>query len=96
MSDTNPENNPLNLANGLRPETLLRYTDERYSAATWEDVRDFMRLTELTGSRAGEIVGVSARKIRRWLCAPGSEDYQPIPYAVWRLLLLETGFVTLD
>lgn len=96
MSDTNPEYSPSIHAGGLRPATLLPYTDDGYSEPTWEDVRALMRIAQLTGSGAGDLAGVSARKVRRWACPPDSNDHLPIPYAVWRLLLLETGLVTLN
>lgn len=96
MSDANPEQNPQIPVATLRPATLLRYTDEGYSAPTWEDVRTLIGITGLSNSAMGDIAGISARKFRKWACSPESNDHLPIPYAVWRLLLLETGFVALD
>jgi len=95
MSDIRPET-PLDRAGSLRPSTLLRFSDQGYTEPTWEDLRMLMHVAQLSGSRAGDLAGVSSRKVRKWASPPSHPDHLPIPYAVWRLLLLETGLVTLD
>jgi len=53
---------------------------------TVEEFRELLRVTGLSGSAAGLLVGVSQKKIRKW--AGGEGD---VPYAVWRLLSIYAG-----
>jgi DNA-binding transcriptional regulator YiaG len=94
MSDTPPERTAPDLAGSLRPSTLRRYTDPEYSAPTWEDVQFFMHLAQLSASGVADLVGVSSRTVRKWTSPTGSPNNAPIPYAAWRLLLVEKGCVS--
>ena len=49
-------------------------------------IRAAAKKANLTGSQAAALVGVTSRTWRRW-----TSGERPIPYAAWRLLLIETG-----
>jgi hypothetical protein len=55
---------------------------------TVEEFRELLRVTGLTGSEAGLLVGVPQKKIRKWAGGEGE-----VPYAVWRLLSIYAGLV---
>jgi len=73
---------------GIRPETLLCYGDANYAEPTTDDIRAALTIKGLSGSEAGELLGVNGRTIRKWT---GGE--QAMPYSAWRLLLLYSGLV---
>ena len=50
------------------------------------EFRELLRVAGLSGSRAGLLVGVEHRKIRKWAGGEGE-----VPYAVWRLLSIYAG-----
>ena len=50
------------------------------------EFRELLRVADLSASKAGLLVGVEGRKIRKW--AGGDGD---VPYAVWRLLSIYAG-----
>jgi hypothetical protein len=62
-----------------------------YVQATPNQVREVLRLSGLTGSAAGVLVGVNSRTVRKW---SGGET--AIPYAAWRLLCQYVGIVTAE
>ncbi len=70
----------------LRPETLLEYGDPAYANPTPDEIRQVLKAGDLTGSRAGTLVGVNGRTIRKWT---GGE--QKISYSAWRMLLQRVG-----
>lgn len=70
----------------LRRETRLPFVDPHYSPPTQDEIRTALRLGGLTGSKAGDLLGVSGRTIRKWT---GGD--QAIPYSAWRLLLQTIG-----
>lgn len=72
----------------IRSTALLPYEDENYTPPTCDEFRAAMKLARLTGAAAGTLLGVQGRGIRRWI---GGE--REIPYAAWRLLLIETRLV---
>ncbi len=69
---------------GVRQECRLPFADERYQAPTPAEVRAIISHLRLTGSEAGRLTGVNGRTIRKW-----TGDASNIPYAAWRLLLIE-------
>ncbi len=77
----------------LNERTLLLYHDPRYQPPTPTDVRNVIRHLGLTGSEVAARVGVSADTVRKWQATPDSPSFKPIPYAPWRLLLIEAGLV---
>lgn len=50
------------------------------------EFRELLKVARLTGSQAGQLVGVPSGKIRKW----AGGDSSP-PYAVWRLLTIYAG-----
>jgi hypothetical protein len=77
----------------LRPATLLRFVDQDYSKPSPGDVRALLHLKNLTASMAADLTGVSSRTVRKWTSQTDSPNHAPIPYAAWRILLIETGIV---
>lgn len=59
-----------------------------WKSPTAGEFRELLRLAELTGSKAGALVGVPSGKIRKWVGGDGE-----VPYAVWRLLTIYAGLV---
>jgi len=50
------------------------------------EFRELLRVADLSASKAGLLVGVDGRKIRKWAGGDGEA-----PYAVWRLLSIYAG-----
>lgn len=57
-----------------------------FKPPTSDEIREFLQDHRITGSKAGEIVGVDSRTIRRWTGGDRS-----MPYAAWRLLVIEVA-----
>ena len=74
----------------IRRETRLPFSDLKYESPTADEIRAVLKQAGLTGSMAGQLLGVDGRTIRKW--TGGERD---IPYSAWRLLLHEYG-VALD
>lgn len=73
--------------------TLLPFHDPGFVAPTHSDVRALTRRYSLTGATVARITGVLPRTVRKWLASPEVTNHTAIPYAAWRLLLIETGLV---
>ena len=80
--------------NEPRPETLLPFTDTGFNPPDWQDVRILIQGLRWTGSQVADFVGVNSRTVRKWTSPPSASNHAPIPYAVWRLLLIAAGKVT--
>jgi hypothetical protein len=79
----------------LRPGTLLRFTDPAYEAPTHEDLRALKEISGKTGGELAALVGLQdARTFRKWTAPPEANQRAQIPYAAWRLMLIELGMVT--
>jgi hypothetical protein len=46
-------------------------------------LRNLMQRCGLTGTAAGDLIGVDGRTIRRWLADPGAPGFRRMPYAAW-------------
>lgn len=57
-----------------------------WAPPTVAEFRELLRVADLSGSRAGLLVGVSSDTIRKWAGGKGE-----VPYAVWRLLSIYAG-----
>jgi hypothetical protein len=68
-----------------RPGLFEAYTLE-WTPPTVEEFRELLRVADLPASAAGQLVGVSQKKIRKWAGGEGE-----VPYAVWRLLCIYGG-----
>src|SRR5450830_1775402 len=78
---------------GPNPSSLLPFHEKAYVPPTHTDVRAITQQFNLTGSSVARLTGVLPRTVRKWLAAPTVANHSPIPYAAWRLLLIETGSV---
>jgi hypothetical protein len=95
MSETHIEHRVSGLTTGPKAETLLPFYDPAFVAPTHLDVRAVTQRCELTGATVAQITGVTPRTVRKWLAPPEVENHAPMPYAAWRLLLIETGVVSI-
>ena len=68
---------------GIRPEATLEYADPGYSRPSPADIKSALSAGGLSGAKAGRLLGVNDRTVRKWT---GGE--QKMPYAAWRLLLM--------
>lgn len=76
----------------LRPQTRLKIEHPDFEAPNDSDVRALKDITGMTGGELARMVGVDARTWRAWSAPQSAERRQRIPYAAWRLLLIECGF----
>jgi hypothetical protein len=81
------------LPQGPDPATLLPFHDPAFMAPSHNDVRAVTQRYGLTGSALARVTGVTPRTVRKWLAPPEVENHAPMPYAAWRLLLIEAGIV---
>ena len=75
----------------LESGIFYKYDSPEYSHPTPDNVRQLLKQAGITGSKAASIVGVHGRTIRKWTAEEGSPNHRTIPYAAWRLLLIEAG-----
>lgn len=68
-----------------RPGLFDEYTPD-WQEPSAAEFRELLRVAGLSGSKAGMLVGVEQRKIRKWAGGEGA-----VPYAVWRLLSIYAG-----
>ncbi len=70
----------------IRPACLQPF-GETWERPTGDEVREILRIADLSGSRAAKLVGVAdGRQVRRW-----TGDDAPIPYAAWAILCDAAG-----
>lgn len=69
------------LALGLDRAGLFEAFAPGWEPPTGAEVRELLKVAQLTSSTAGRLVGVPGGKVRKWAGDDGS-----MPYAVWRLL----------
>lgn len=67
---------------GVKPESFLEYSHPEYEDPGPDEIREVLSYGNLTGSAAGNLLGVNSRTIRKWT---GGE--QKMPYSAWKLLL---------
>lgn len=77
----------------INPRTLLDCRDPRYQHPGHEDVMYLKDSSGLTYRQLGEAVNYRGRQVQAWTARPGSAKSAEIPYAAWRLLLVELGIV---
>jgi hypothetical protein len=56
-----------------------------------EEIRDFMKRHELTGSSFGTLCGVNGRTVRRWVAPVELEAHWDMPSAAWALARILCG-----
>lgn len=69
-----------------RPGIFDPYAPD-WTPPTAAELRELLRVAELSASQAGMLVGVDSRKIRKW----AGDEKADMPYAVWRLLSIYAG-----
>lgn len=78
------------------------FTDEDYRPPTPEEVAHLIKLAGWSQNDAAKIVDVSwhpkrgSVTIRKWKSQKGTEEHREIPYSAWRLMLLQSGVVSID
>ena len=78
----------------LRTNTLLKFTDPEYQAPTHEDVKALKKQSGKTGKQLCTLAGIQdQRTFRRWMSPPDQPGAKQIPYANWRLMLIELELV---
>ena len=77
-----------------------RFSDPGYEPPTWKDLRDLMAATGWKGADVAAITGAASthnagsRTVRKWTADPdNTKEARNIPYAAWRLLLIESGVI---
>lgn len=93
MSETGEQYRVSGLPEGPRSVTLLPYHAPGFVTPTDIGMRALTQRHALTGSALARITGVSPRTVRKGHAPPEVEHHSPVPYAAWRLLLIETGTV---
>lgn len=69
-----------------RPGLFDPYAPD-WAPPTAAEFRELLRVADLSASKAGMLVGVDSRKIRKW----AGDEKADMPYAVWRLLSIYAG-----
>lgn len=95
MSETRAHYAVSGLTEGPKRESLLPFNSPEYQPPSWVEVRAVVRRLRMTGSELADFVGVQPRTVRKWLAPPDAANNSPIPYAAWRLVLVEAGIVPL-
>lgn len=93
---------------GLTKEDLARrncsrrFDDPLFRPPTAEEVDGLIKLAGWSQREAALIVGANftpgkgSTTIRKWRAKEGAPEHRAIPYAAWRLMLLESGVVDLE
>ncbi len=93
MSETQSTYWVSGLSIGPRKELLLQFSNPNYEFPTSEDVKALVKQFNLTGGSVATLTGVEPRTVRKWMAPDSAANHSKIPYAAWRLLLLELGLV---
>jgi hypothetical protein len=67
-----------------------------YEIPTSEQLREFARRHELTGSAAARVVGVDSRTWRKWTASTDADNQRAIPWSAWVLLRLYVGELSIE
>jgi hypothetical protein len=94
MPETRADCRVSDLFEGPKPASLLPFPDPSFVAPTHLDIRAVTQHYKLTGAAVAQLTGVLPRTVRKWLAPPEVANHAPIPYAAWRLLLIEVGLVS--
>ena len=78
----------------------LRYDDPQYQPPEPEEVAALIAIMGWSQNDVAKKTGVKwdwkkgSSTVRRWKTSKSSREHRDIPYAAWRLLLLESGVVS--
>lgn len=62
-----------------------------------DDLRDYLRIHELTGSMVARIVGVAdSRVVRKWTSPREAASHANMPLSAWILLQLYVGTLSVE
>lgn len=67
-----------------------------YEVPNPDAFREWLKANEMTGADAARIVGVDSRTIRRYTAPPDQHGARQLPWAIWMLLQLYVGEVSVD
>src|SRR5690625_5728177 len=93
MSEGDPLYRTANSDTAITPRALLRSDDPAYQRPTYQDLRALKDRSGETGGSLAQRLAVDPRTWRKWTAPPEAKNAQQIPYAAWRLLLVERGVV---
>jgi len=91
MSETQAQYRVSGLSEGPKPASLLPFSDPDFKPPTHIDIRAVTQRFGLTGTDLARLTGVLPRTVRKWLAPPDIANHSPMPYAAWRLLLIESS-----
>lgn len=78
----------------------LPFSDPSYRPPTPEEVDALIRLSGWSQNQTAKITGAAynpkkgSTTVRKWRTAVDSPEHRDIPYAAWRLLLINAGVAT--
>ena len=72
---------------------LLKYDEPGYVPPSYKEVKLLKDMSGMTGGQLANLAGVNQRTFRKWLAPPEAQNSAQIPYAAWRLLLIECGII---
>ncbi len=77
------------------PAIFKRFNETGYRPPSVDELRSLKEFSGLTGGELAKLAGVDARTWRKWTAPPDNEkgSFRQIPYAAWRLLLIELGLL---
>jgi hypothetical protein len=67
-----------------------------YEIPSSEQLKEFLKSHELTGSAAARLVGVDQRTVRKWTASDEAANKRAIPWSAWTLLRLYTAEISVD
>lgn len=76
----------------ISERSKLLFSDPAYRSPSPAEITTAIRLTGLSSAEVGKIIGVDPRNVRRYK----SGQIKVMPYAVWRILILYLGLVSMD
>ena len=89
---------PLSKAQFRRLNCCRLFVDPYYQPPNASEIQMLFDIAGWNQNEAADVLGVSggmkgSASIRRWKTDPDSPSFRAIPYATWRLALLEAGVV---
>lgn len=82
----------------LQSPSIKLFSDPLYRAPTSNEVIKVANYLGLSQRKLANLVGVHSNDkgsstIRKWKAPEDKTEHRPIPYAAWRLMLIEAGLV---
>jgi hypothetical protein len=82
----------------LKSSSIKLFSDPLYQAPTSSEVVKMAQYLGLSQRKLANLVGVHSNDkgsstIRKWKAPEDKTEHRPIPYAAWRLMLIEAGLV---